>query len=108
LELDLLEPIKEGVIRIPFYNDEGLVVAEWNSKISGVDVNLPEGKSVVELQMGPLHLGSGTYNIAVVLNDSTGNHMPFWSLRNHEVTFAGNGMGVCSYRLAHEGFTIQK
>ena len=108
LELDLLEPIKEGVIRIPFYNDEGLVVAEWNSKISGVDVDLPQGKSVVELQMGPLHLGSETYKIAVVLNDATGNLMPFWSLKNHQIALTGGAKGGANYQVPFNGFHIHE
>jgi lipopolysaccharide transport system ATP-binding protein len=108
LELDLLEAISGAVIRIPFYNNEGDVVAMWNSNSRGVAINLPAGKSVVELKMGPMHLDSATYQLALVLNDASGNSTLFWSLKNHEVSFRGRGHGGCEYQVASEYFCIHQ
>ena len=104
LELDLASPMLNSSIRIPFYSPEGLVVAEWNSKRAEIEINLSAGKSNLELNLGPLHLGPGAYQLAFVLNDSTGVYLPYWSLKNHSVVVRGKSVGACEYQMPHLNF----
>jgi lipopolysaccharide transport system ATP-binding protein len=99
LDLDLAEPMLGSSIRIPFYSPEGLVVAEWNSKRAEVQINLPAGKSTLELQLGPLHFGPGAYQLAFVLNDASGVYLPFWSLKQHSFVVIGETVGSCEYQI---------
>ena len=105
LELDLDTAMPDSSIRIPFYNSEGLVVAEWNSKRVGLQINLVAGQNLLELLLGPLHLGPGKYDLAVVLNDSTGTLLPFWSLKQHSILVRGNVVGACEYQVPHSAFS---
>ena len=98
-ELDLDEPIINGSVRDPFYNREGVVVAEWHSKREGIGIDLEQGRNVIDLKIGPMHLGRGVYEVAFVLNDSTGVLLPFWSLRRHSITVKCSLIGACDYQL---------
>jgi lipopolysaccharide transport system ATP-binding protein len=108
LNLDLAEPMLDSSIRVPFYSPEGLVVAEWNSKRAGVEINLDAGKSTLELQLGPLHFGPGAYHLALVLNDVTGIYLPFWSLKQHSVIVKGETVGSCEYQIPLYAFRTQE
>jgi len=108
LELKLESAMPDSSIRIPFYNPEGLVVAEWNSKRAGIRVDLVAGKNSLEIKLGPLHLGPGTYEIALVLNDATGVFLPFWSLKQHSFIVQGNIVGSCEYQIPHLDFHVSR
>lgn len=101
LGLLLDAPIRNATIRVTAYNSTGLVVAEWNSKQRGVRVDFDAGESSLEIELGPLHLGPGTYRMALALNDATGVMLPFWSLKNDSVTLRGTTTGACEYQLSH-------
>jgi lipopolysaccharide transport system ATP-binding protein len=106
LDLELEEAMADCSVRIPFYSAEGLVIAEWNSKRANLRIDLPVGKSHLEFQIGPLHLGPGTYHLAFVLNDSTGVLLPFWSLKNHSLFVLGQSIGSSEYQVPHHHFEI--
>jgi lipopolysaccharide transport system ATP-binding protein len=107
-ELDLASPMPGSSVRITFYNIEGRVVAEWNSKRTALNVHLKTGRNILEIKLGPLHLDTGIYNLAFVLNDATGVLLPFWSLKQHSVTVRGNGMGACEYQVPQMDFCLQQ
>lgn len=106
LDLELSEAMANCSVRIPLYNLQGNVVAEWNSKRAKLLINLPSGKSQLEFQIGPLHLGPGTYKLAFVLNDSTGIFLPYWSLKNHSLVALGNSVGSSEYQIPHHTFEL--
>lgn len=107
LELELDAPMPRSSIRIPFYNPEGLVVAEWNSKRAGICIDLVAGRNAVEIVLGPMHLGPAKYDLALVLNDETGILLPFWSLKQHSVVVQGGNVGSCEYQMPHSAFSCQ-
>jgi len=107
-ELNLDSPMPGSSMRITFYNIEGRVVAEWNSKRTAMNVNLVAGRNIIEIKLGPLHLDTGTYDLAFVLNDATGVYLPFWSLKQHSITVRGNGMGACEYQVPQLDFCLRR
>ena len=76
-----------------------MVVAEWSSKRANTQLNLRGGKNIVDLTLGPIHLGPSQYELAFVLNDSTGVYLPYWSLKQHTLTVKGTIVGASKYQL---------
>jgi lipopolysaccharide transport system ATP-binding protein len=91
-------------MRVVFYNREGTVVAEWNSKRSSLAINVNKGTNELRLRIGPIHLSAGQYEIGLMLNDSTGVFTPFWSLKQQSVQIRGPAKGACEYMLQHSEF----
>ena len=93
------QAIPDALVRMPFYDTRGIVVAEWNSKRSGRVINLDRGCNELCLQLGPLHLKSGTYKVSFTLNDSTGIRLPVWSFKKHTIRIDGPPIGSAPYQL---------
>jgi lipopolysaccharide transport system ATP-binding protein len=101
-DFELDSPLLDCSLRIPVYNHAGLVVAEWNSRRLGITFNLDHGKNHLEIAIGPLQLGPGTFYLGVAITDSTGVYLPVWSLRNHSFQVCDGYVGACDYQLTHE------
>jgi lipopolysaccharide transport system ATP-binding protein len=99
LELDLLESIIESCIRIVFYNTEGQVVSEWNSKKNNMVLNFKKGQNRLSINIGPFYLRSGKFKIGFVLNDNSGIYVPFWSFKQYTLVVTGDFSGACEYQL---------
>ena len=105
-KFQLSEPMPDCTVRIPMYNAEGLVIAEWNSKILGLKMDLESGFNTGEIELGPLNLARGVYQFGFVLNDATGVFLPYWSLKHHCVEITGYGAGAATYILPDSGCEI--
>lgn len=99
LILDLLEGIRESCIRLVFYNTEGQLISEWNSKKNNKILNLLVGHNHLKINIGPIYLRAGKYKIGFVLNDYTGIFVPFWSFKQYTLVVKGDFTGACEYQL---------
>jgi lipopolysaccharide transport system ATP-binding protein len=108
LSIELEEDMPKCSIRIPFYNLEGLVIAEWNSKRILQDINLTQGRNDLYLDLGPIHLNPGSYEIAFVLNDKTGTYLPYWSLKQNSIKVKGHVFGACEYQVPTFDFRVSR
>ena len=97
--IETYEAIPNASVRIPFYDLQGLVVAEWNSKRAGRRIDLSQGTNTLRIRLGPLCLRRGTYKPAFVLNDSGGIRLPVWSYKKHSVHVNGAPGGASVYQL---------
>ncbi len=103
----LSEPMPACTVRIPMYSAEGLVIAEWNSKILGLKIDLESGFNTGEIELGPLNLARGVYQFGFVLNDATGVFLPYWSLKYHCIEIAGYGAGAATYVLPNTQLSLR-
>lgn len=99
LQINLQEALPNASVRVPFYNAEGVVVAEWNSKRNNQPINLPQGSSSVNFKIGPLYLRAAKYKLGFVVNDSTGVYLPFWSFKEYTINMQGDYSGSCENQL---------
>lgn len=97
-------PMKNGTVRIPIYDAQGIVVAEWNSKRSGEKYSLKKGKNILRIVLGPLFLRTGRYTTAFVLNDSTELNLPIWSFKKFSFRINGPMQGQAPYQLPRSSF----
>lgn len=98
-KIETSRAIPGALVHIPFYDREETVVAEWNSRRIGQVINLEQGCNNLQIQLGPLYLKGGTYKIAFILNDSTGNRYHFWSFKKYVVCVNGSVRGKAAYQL---------
>jgi lipopolysaccharide transport system ATP-binding protein len=103
LMLDLADAMPNSTLRISFYSEKGLIAGEWNSRRTNTEIHLPKGRSILELQVGPTHLGPGEYKLAVALTDHTGVSLPYWSLKQHSISIKGSNIGACEYQIPNTG-----
>lgn len=99
VSLELNKGILGAIVRIPIYDMQGTVVAEWNSKKLGRKVDLNRGKNQLRIKLGPLYLRTGKYKIAFVLNDSGGIALPVWSFKRYILKVVGKHVGSAAYQL---------
>jgi lipopolysaccharide transport system ATP-binding protein len=97
--IETYEAMPDIRVQIPFYNNQSVVAAEWVSKASGTRIDLNRGSNTLRIQLGPLHLKRGIYEIAFVLADSGGIGFPVWSYKQYSIRVNGPLIGAYAYQI---------
>lgn len=99
VEIEVKENLREGLLRIVFYDLQGIVVTEWNSKRVGKKIDLEQGLNVLKINLGPMYLKNGKYPIGFVLNGFDGIREIYRSYKQYVLKINGICFGSCVYQL---------
>ena len=99
IEIESYDVLRNTSIRIPFYDTNNVVVAEWNSKRSNRLFHISKTKNFLNIELGPLFLKQGTYKLAFVLNESCGIRLPVWIYKKHIIQVETKPGGASAYQL---------
>jgi len=97
--IETLTEIPQAIVRIPIYNLQGLVAAEWNSQRLNQFFHLQKGKNFLKIRLGPLYLKNGHYKLSFALNDGDKISVPFLSFKEYLISVKGNVLGNAEYQL---------
>jgi hypothetical protein len=78
-------PVPDSVLRVVFYNPMHSLIAEWNSRRIGQQIDLKSGTDEIAVRLGPLPFKTAAYQLGIVLSDSTGGRLLIWSYKVHSV-----------------------
>lgn len=89
IQVDSNMPVLKTILRIVLYDQKQYPCAEWNSARQGHSMSLRLGANSFHLDLGPILLKTGRYQLGVVLYEESSATMLVWSFKKHEIIVNG-------------------
>ena len=93
VEVKSSECVMDANLRVVFYTSEGKPVMDWWSQRSSLQIELKKGKNNIRIELGPILLKTGIYELTVMLSDSSGLRSLFRSSHVESIRVENSDVG---------------
>jgi lipopolysaccharide transport system ATP-binding protein len=89
-------------VRCVLYDENEMIVAEWNSLRNGLRIDLQRGRNEIQFSIGAIRLKAGVYAVGLVLHDSGSIAHLVWCYKTQQITVTGDQRGMTAYQLGNK------